>query len=67
MLVALTPKKNSMKNQMGNSSKEMKTVNTNQIKLPPMECYHLREMATSTGSPADIVQPREAIGDLENG
>jgi hypothetical protein len=36
MLVALTPKKNSIKNQMGNSSKEMETVKTNQIKLPPM-------------------------------
>lgn len=67
MLVALTPKKNSMKNQMGNCSKEMETVKANQIKLPLMECYHLREMATSMGSPAETIQPREAISDLESG
>lgn len=65
--MALTSKKNSMKNQMGNSSKEMETVNLNEIKLPPMECYHLREMATSTGFPADIIQLRTAISDLESG
>jgi hypothetical protein len=58
--------RNRVKNKNKNKTKN-KTKKNQKHKLPPMECYHLREMATSTGSPVDTIQPKEAISDLESG